>query len=571
VARRGRLSSTDARIRASRFSRAEAPGDHDELRVLAREQSALRRVATLIAREASPSEVFALVAREVAGCLDLPMISVVRYESDGTATQVGAWGRQNPYPVGLTWAMTGTGVASLVADTGQPARVEDYAEVPGDIAATLAREAGIRSGVGVPIAVGGRLWGVMMAMAADATALPGDTEGRLASFTELVATAIANTQARDDLHRLVAEQSALRRVATLVAGGAPPKEVFDLVCRETGSLIGASTVNLAHFTPDGVNVTMAGWSTGGIHLAAGTRLPLDELSINALVQRTSAPGRVDTYEGMPGEIAERLRLNGVRSEVGAPVIVAGHVWGALIAGTDDVQPLPPVTERRVASFAELTGTAISNAADRAELVESRARIVAAGDEARRRLARDLHDGAQQRLVSVILNLRLAAQRREGDPPAAADLVDAALEQAQAGLAELRDLAAGVHPSILTDRGLRAAVGSLADRCHVPVAVTAPESRYPPTVEAAAYFIAAEALTNIDKHAEASRAELRVREVRNSLVIDVNDDGRGGAAFTGTGLIGIKDRVEALGGGLVMDSRPGRGTHLHATLPLPAVS
>jgi len=388
----------------------------------------------------------------------------------------------------------------------------------------------------------------------------------LAGFTELVATAIANAQARHDLHRVVDEQSALRRVATAVAGAAGPEQVFDLVCQETGRLFGADTVNLVHFTPDGVNLTMAGWSGRGVHMPVDTRLPLDG-AINELVCRTGAPGRFDTYDGVPGRLAQRLRGLGIRSEVGAPVVVGGHVWGALIAGTDRPVPLPVGTEDRLARFAELIGTAVGNAADHAELVASRARIVAAGDAARLRLARDLHDGAQQRLVSVVMSLQLADQQRD-DPAALHRLLAGALDNARAGIADLRELAAGMHPTILTNRGLRGAARSLADRSAVAVAVTAPEERFAPPVELAAYFVIAEALTNIDKHASASRAAVRVARDRDqdAVTITIDDDGVGGASFdAGHGLLGLRDRVEALGGTLVLDSPPGQGTHLRATL------
>jgi signal transduction histidine kinase len=508
--------------------------------------------------------VFAAVAQEVARSLDVPLISIVRYGPGRAATQVGMWGRANPFPVGLTWTLDGTGVAARVADTQRPARVRDYASVPGGIAATLAEQAGIHAAVGVPIEVEGRLWGVMMAMSTTTTPLAEDVEERLARFTELVATALANAQARDDRHRLLQEQSALRRVATTVAAAATPDEVFDLVCRETGDLLGADTVNLAHFTPDGANLTVAGWSRRGVHVPPGTRLPLDGDSINALVRRSGAPGRFDSYDGLPGPMAGRLRALGIRSEVGAPVVVAGQVWGALIAGTDQPVPLPGGTEDRLAQFAELVGTAVANAADRAELIGSRARIVAAGDQARRRLARDLHDGAQQRLVNVVMSLQLAQQQRH-DPDTLTRLLAAALDNAQGGLADLRELAAGLHPAVLTTHGLRAAARSVADRCSVPVEVTVPERRYPPVVEAALYFLIAEALTNVDKHAHASHATVRVREDGERLVVEIDDDGVGGASFVGSGLVGLRDRVEALGGTLTVDSQPGRGTHLRATV------
>jgi signal transduction histidine kinase len=363
------------------------------------------------------------------------------------------------------------------------------------------------------------------------------------------------------------EQAALRRVATLVARGAPSQTVFDAVCAETGRLIGATTVNLAHFTPDDVNETISGWSLRGVHVPTGTRLPLAGSTINSLVRRTRAPGRCETYEGAPGPLAARLRELGIRSEVGAPVVVDGEVWGALIAGTDRAEPMPAGTEYRVASFAELIATAVSNATARAELIASRARIVAAADEARRRLARDLHDGAQQRLVSAVMSLQLADQRLDTDPTGARRLLREALGHAHDGLQDLRELAAGMHPSILTNRGLSAAVDALAQRSPVPVDIQVPDRRYPPPVEAATYFIIAEALTNTVKHASATRSHVNVEEHDDTLLVNVDDDGRGGANLRGSGLPGIKDRIDALGGGFHLDSPPGRGTRLRVSLPL----
>jgi len=535
-------------------------------RSLAGEQAALRRVATLVARQATPAEVFASVAKEVGTALDVSLISVVRIEGD-TATQVGAWGVENPFPVGTSWTLDEYGVSGLVARTGKAARIEDYADIPGGIAARLARQAGIREAVGVPITVEGALWGVMMALSTNHAPLEEGIETRLAEFTELIATAIANTQARDELHRLADEQAALRRVATLVARGAEASEVFAAVCEETGRLTGAFHVNLAQFTADGTHTALAGWSVRNTHVPPGTSLPIDEHSLDTAILRTAAPARMDTYEEVPGELAALLRDLGIRSEVGAPVMVDGRVWGALIVGTDSDEPLPPGSELRLASFAELIATAVANADARSELLASRARIVAEADAARRRVARDLHDGAQQRLVSVVMNLQLAGERLERDPDGAQPLLTEALEQAREGLDELRELAAGIHPSILTNRGLQAAAQSLAHRLKLPVQVDVPPDRYPANVEAAAYFVIAEALTNVLKHAEASCARVRVREDEGRLVIEVEDDGRGGANLDGSGLRGLEDRAAALGGGLELDSPLGAGTRLRLTLPL----
>ena len=352
-----------------------------------------------------------------------------------------------------------------------------------------------------------------------------------------------------------------------MAHGAAPQAVFDAVCEETGKLMGATTVNLAHFSPDHMNETVAGWSVHGVHLPAGTRLPLDGQTINSLVQRTEEPGRVDSYEGVPGPLADRLRALGIKNEVGAPVVIDGHVWGALIAGKDTFRPLPHGAEVRLARFAELIATAVSNATTSAELVASRARIVTAAYDGRRRLARDLHDGAQQRLVCTVMSLQLADQQFERDPAAARRLLLDALGHARDGLGELRDLAAGVHPGILTNRGLHAAAEALARRSGLPVDLQVPDERFPPHIEAAAYFVTAEALTNVAKHAHASCAHVCVGQHDGSLTVDVSDDGAGGADFRGSGLGGLKDRVEALGGGLWLDSPPGKGTRLHATLPL----
>ena len=538
------------------------------LKIVADEQTALRRVATLVASGAPQAEVFAVVAREVAACLDLPLISIVRFEADGMATHVGVWGRQNPHPIGTSWRLDEHGAAGIVYHSGRSARV-DYAHVPGQIAAKLARGAGIRSAVAVPIVVNGRLWGAMMALSTAATPQAAATETRLASFTELVATAIANAEAREELQQLADEQAALREVATLVAQGAEPRAVFDAVCEVTGRLTGAASVNLAQFTTDEHNLTMAGWSQRGTHIPPGTRLPLEGDSINALVRQTQAPGRVDSYEGLPGRLAARLRELGIRSEVGAPVIVDGSVWGALIAGTDHPEPLRPGAEWRLASFAELIGTAVSNATARSELIASRARIVTTSDAARQRVTRDLHDGAQQQFVNTIINLQLAQQKWSSAPQQAKKLLDRALSEAQTGIGELRQIAAGIHPAILTHRGLAAALDALAARLPIPVELDVTADRLPEALEASIYFFCSEALTNVVKHARASSAWVRVDREGDRYTIGVRDDGMGGAEprLETSGLIGLHDRIGALGGVMQINSLASSGTTLRAWIPL----
>jgi signal transduction histidine kinase len=314
---------------------------------------------------------------------------------------------------------------------------------------------------------------------------------------------------------------------------------------------------------------MAGWSLHGTHVPPGTRLPLEGYSINELVKRTRAPGRVDIYEGRPGPLAARRRECGIRSEIGAPVIVNRGVWGALIAGMDSPEPLPEGAELRIASFAELIGTAISNATAHAELVESRARMVTAFDAARQRVTRDLHDGAQQRFVSSIINLQLAQQRLSSSPEQARQLLDRGLHDAQTGMDELRELAAGIHPAILTQRGLNAALRALAARLPIPVELEVAVPRLPEPIESSIYFFCSEALTNIAKHARAKSVSVRVALQDGRCAVEVHDDGIGGAEprSRSSGLTGLRDRIGALKGAMEVSSPVGAGTTLRAWIPL----
>jgi signal transduction histidine kinase len=541
----------------------------DELQQIVREHEALTRVATLVARQPSQDEVFEAVTREAGILLDARVTGLLRVETPEWGVIAAAWSREGiPLPVASRAPLDGRGLLGRVLRTGRAVRLEDFDEA-GETVSTQMRQIGVRSAVAGPIVLGDRIWGALSAGWREGLPIPPGAEDRVAAFATLVSYAIDNAQTREDLRRLADEQTALRRIATLVAHGSQPTAVFEAVCEETGRLFGAATVNLARFTPEGFNQTMAGWSLRGVHVPTGTLLPLEGDTINALVQRTAAPGRFDSYQGASGELAERLRQLGVRSELGAPVIVEGQVWGALIAGTDEPQPLPPGTEERLAGFAELIATAVSNATARSELIASRARIVQAADEQRRRVVRDLHDGAQQRLVHAVMTLQLA-QGQADAPPEVAELVGNALEHARGAIEELRELAHGIHPALLTTRGLAAAVEALAERASVIVRVEIPEHRYPPAVESAAYFVAAEALTNVAKYAHASKARVVAVERGASLVLEIEDDGVGGAKpLAGSGLAGLQDRLAAFNGTLDVDSPPGTGTRVRAEIPLPS--
>jgi len=368
-----------------------------------------------------------------------------------------------------------------------------------------------------------------------------------------------------ELRRLAAEQAALRRVATAVAASTEPRHIFAVVTEEVARLLGAQSSNMVRFNENLTATVVAGWSEGDVrNVPVGDTVRLDGDTASARVFRTRAPARVDSYDVLGGELAANLRQLGFRCGVAAPIFLGGQMWGAVIVSSVEPEPFPAGAEQRIADFAELAAQALANANARAELAASSARIVQAGDAERRRLERNLHDGAQQRLVSLALMLRMAARRHPGD----VDLERAAEELAHA-LQELRELARGIHPAVLTERGLEPAVRALADRTPVPVELqVAMGERLPGPVEAAAYYVVAEALTNVAKYAAASVVRVRLERTDGAALIEVADDGGGGAdPRGGSGLRGLADRVEALGGRLVVESPSGTGTTLRAELPV----
>jgi PAS domain S-box-containing protein len=539
------------------------------LGVLADEQTALRRVATLVARGAPPAELFAVVTEAAGQLLPVDSAAMGRYDPDGMFTTVAAWSKRVPaFPIGLRSTPGGKNVMTLVLETGRPARMDTFADASGQVGIT-AREAGYRSAVGTPIVVEGHLWGVMTAASTAEQPLPPYTESRLASFTDLVATSIANAESRAALRTIAEEQAALRRVAVLVAQQPSPDEVFTAVTEAVGHLLGVDLAAMHVFPGDGTATAIAGWSDTGQMLPVGTRLSLDGDSVVARIFESSGPARMDTYVDVGGETANVARGLQLRSTVGAPILVDGKLWGALLAATRGDEPLPEDAETRIAEFTELVATAIANAESRSELAGSRARIVAASDEARRRIERDLHDGAQQRLVSLSLALRAA----EADvPPDRGDL-RSELTGIAAGLAEavadLQELSRGIHPAILSEGGLGPALRMLGRRSPIPVELDVRiDTRFPESIEVAAYFVVSEALANATKHAQASRIEVSLAPRIDSLLLSIRDDGVGGAdPGRGSGLVGLTDRVETLGGTIDIESAPGWGTSLVVTLPL----
>jgi signal transduction histidine kinase len=281
---------------------------------------------------------------------------------------------------------------------------------------------------------------------------------------------------------------------------------------------------------------------------------------------SGSPARIDDYTNLPGETPKLMLRIGYRSTVSAPIVVAGILWGAVAVASADI--LPPDAEARLAAFCELVSLAVASAQARDDLRSSRARIVRAGDEQRRKLERNLHDGAQQRLVSLALTLRLARRQLESDLPRAEASLGAAAQELDLALEELRELARGLHPAALTEQGLAPAIAAAAERLPLPVTITAPEERLPTGIEATVFYIVSESLTNIVKHAQATAANVRIAIERDTLRFEITDDGRGGAdPATGTGILGLRDRAEAAGGTLFVVSPPGRGTVVTAQLPL----
>jgi signal transduction histidine kinase/ketosteroid isomerase-like protein len=559
---------TNARIAGFTELVATAIGNAESRAALARlaeAQAALRRVATLVARGGPPDELFAAVTEEVGRLFFAELATMCRYESDGTYTIVAGAG--TPFPVGSRWPLGGRNLATLVSETGRPVRIEDYASASGPLFDDV-RAVGGRSAVGTPIVVEDRLWGAAGVVTSRKQPLAADTEARLTSFMELVATAIANTEARTEVGRLVDEQAALRRVATLVARGTRPEEVFAAVTEEVGRLLAVDLAMMCRYEPDRLFAVVATWGRGGEHVPVGSRWPLGGQNLGTLVFETGRPARIDDLGEATGPLAEGVREDGVRSAVATPIIVEGRVWGLMVAASSEEQPLPPDTEARLASFTELVATAIVNTEAKTEVAASRARIVAATDEERRRVVRDLHDGAQQRLVHTMLTLKVAQSAMHDEAEDLPALLTKALESVEQANVELRELAHGILPGILSRGGLRAGVDALAARMPVLVENDVAVGRLPAAVEATAYFVVAEALTNVTKHARAKSATVTARVEDRAVHVQVRDDGIGGAQPAGSGLLGLADRLAALNGRFRVESPAGGGTLVAADIPIP---
>jgi signal transduction histidine kinase len=373
------------------------------------------------------------------------------------------------------------------------------------------------------------------------------------------------------LSLLAEQQAALRRVATLVARGVATSELVATVAEEMARCLHVELAGVLRYEADGTPIRLAYNEPWSPSLPVGEPVSVEAEWVAAAVLRTGRAAWIDVLDNAVDPAADGLHLRalGIRSMVAAPIMVDARLWGLAVVGSAWPKALAADTEARVDEFAELVATAIAAATSRAELIASRTRIVAAGDDARRRLERDLHDGAQQRLISLALQLRDAQASLTPQQQALKGQLAQIISGLSAVSEELREISHGIHPAILSSRGLVPAIRVLARRSTVPVTLDlAIDQRLPEPVEVAAYYVLAEALTNTAKHAHASHVTVRARTTDDNLHLSIRDNGIGGADHgRGSGLTGLTDRVEALGGHIQILSRTGKGTALHATIPL----
>ncbi len=380
-------------------------------------------------------------------------------------------------------------------------------------------------------------------------ALSGDVEAKLA-----------------EVGRLAQEQRALRRVATLVASEATPERVFMAVSEETARVLEVNASAVFRYEGDDTATVVGRLDSDGVGVfGVGDRILADDNTAIGRARDSGLPARIQDYFQIDTDVARVMRDAGYRSTVAAPIFVSGVPWGAIAIAARSL--LPADSEARLMGFCELASLAVASAQAREDLQSSRTRLVMTGDEQRRKLERNLHDGAQQRLVSLALTLRLARSKLETDPASLGSILAGAATELDLALEELRELARGLHPAALTEQGLTPAVRALGERLAVEVEVDRLDERLPDYLEATAYYICSEALTNVAKHADATLARISFHREPGVLRFEITDDGRGGADGHGSGILGLRDRAESAGGTLFVISPPGKGTVVTATLPI----
>jgi signal transduction histidine kinase len=551
---------------ATAIANAQARQARDELRSLAESQGALRRVATLVAEGAEPKAVFTAVAVEAARILGVGAVSLINYDEDTAMfTKIfGTHGERSPVPDGTTWPVADCPEGALAVTTGRPARVDDWTAIPGALAAEHLAQ-GFGQAVAAPVIIDGSIWGCLAAYGEADEILPAGCETRLADYTNLMATAIANAQVRDELRGLAKQQgAALRRVATLVAQQASPPTIFNAVAGEASRALGVPRVDVGRYHQDG-SVILLG-STGRSGRPDDHAVSESEKYVAARVMETGRAARIDDWTTRPAPNAAAADEEGFRSVVGAPIMVEGALWGVIVVVAGEI--LHDDTETRLTDFTHLVASSISNVQARNNLIASRSRIVTASDETRRRIERNLHDGIQARVLALGLGLR-AVRARFPLPPEVQAGLDEVAHDLEGVLEEIRVFSQGLHPALLARSGLGPSLRALGRRSPIRVNLdVAGDARLPEPVETAVYYVVSEALANAAKHSQA--AEVSVAVVLDSARVraTVADDGVGGAALArGSGLIGLVDRVEALGGMFTLESPVGRGTTISIELSL----
>ena len=486
-----------------------------ELRRLVHEEQSLRNVATLLAASGPTDDILTTICREASALLDGQEVTLLRFEPPNTVICAATHG--GPIPPGVRANYPPGSLPERVGTTGGPVRADDFDDWPDGV---LVRPYGIRAAVAVPIFVENGVWG-MCSTSSPTGPLPPDTEDRLSAFAQLIWAAVAHTEARESLRRLAEEQAALRSVAELVAVEASLPDVFHAVTEAAARVYDAEVV----LTEDDRDLP------GG--------------------------SRVVARAGHPTESASHVARVAILFDDGP--------WGSLEVTWPAA--IGTVERHQIKAFADLVAAAIANANHRERLTQSRARVIAAADEARRRLQRDVHDGAQQRLVHTIITLKLARDAASADE--LAGFVGEALKHAEEANRQLRDVVRGILPASLTRGGLAAGIRSLIAEASIPVDLVLSIPRLPPGLETTAYFTVAEAVTNAVKHSGASR--LRVSAILSEggiLTLIVEDHGIGGADISkGSGLLGLADRIEARHGTLTIESSPDHGTRITATIPV----
>ncbi|MCY1144215.1 GAF domain-containing protein [Actinoplanes sp. Pm04-4] len=531
----------------------------EQVQRLADEQSALRRVATLVAAGAKPEDVWASVLAELGVLCRASRSAMIRFDPPDVVTIVAGWSADGaPESISARWPLSESGLSLLIDGQRPVVRIDDWSRMGGELAETLRARWSVNTSVMAPVLTGGGIWGGVVVHSPTGIVLPQDTERRVVAFAELVSTALANAAAGAEVRRLADEQATVRRIATLVAQQAPVPDVCQAVTDELIALLPVEDVVICRYEGDGTAVILGRRGMLAALHPVGLRGRVDPDTAAGQVCEQRRTVRVDSYVEAVSVSGQAVREAGARSTVACPIFAGGRYWGWLSVTSAQSGRVPDLVVQPVTDCIDLIATSIRNVETEDNLRASRERIVTATDEARRRFERDLHDGAQQRLVSLALELRLGAP----DFAAAADEIDSILD-------DLRDLSRGLHPAVLAEGDLPAALRALSARSPVPVELTLPP-HWPgvdDSVQVACYYVAAEALTNVAKHARATAADVTLAVHETSLTLTITDDGAGGADRTrGSGLVGIIDRVEAFGGSLTVDSPPGQGTTLVATLP-----